>query len=168
MNDTVAKMTAELRALPEQERESLIDDLIINPDLLCGIVFFPTSLEQDIQTIMNRVRINATIVPSSGSVINEGEDFIVNVNVRNCAGHDLRDVTLRATGTTFAKVKSPISVSLGNMGSRTAATATFQCEAIKETPAGNPPDTLINLSANGIVDLRGLRRRSVQGEVFPD
>ena len=100
-------------------------------------------------------------------MINTGEFFTVTVKVRNCTGHDLREASLRASGTSFASVVGASSVSLGDMTNASPEkTAVFQAKAIAVTPTPTgPADTLINLNLSANVDLRGTVAKTVQGQV---
>ena len=166
----VAAVQSQLAALPESARTAVLEQEVINlptPIDLCGLILVQTALETDLKAIMGRVRLTPTLGGFSGSVINVGEAFTVSVKVRNCTGHDLRNVRLRASGTAFASVTGTSSVDLGDLlNASPEQTVEFQGHATAVTPTpGGPPDTLLNLSLTANVDLRSSISRTVQGEV---
>jgi hypothetical protein len=165
----VAAVQSQLAALPETERATILEQAVLDlPTIdLCGLILAPTGLENDLKTIMGRVRLTPTLGGFSGSVINSGETFTVTVKVRNCTGHDLRGVRLRASGSTFASVTGTSSVDLGDMTNASPEkSVVFQAQAIAVTPTpAGPAENLINLSLTANVDLRGSASKAVQGEV---
>jgi hypothetical protein len=165
----MAAVQSQLAALPESARAAVLEQAVIDLPTIdfCGLILVPTALENDIKTIMGRVRLTPTLGGFAGSVINVGEAFTVTVKVRNCTGHDLSNVRLRAGGTSFASVTGASSVDLGDLPNASAEqTVVFQCQATAVTPTpSGPADTMINLSLTANVDLRGTATRTVQGEV---
>ncbi|MGI9450923.1 MAG: hypothetical protein ACR2QH_09870 [Geminicoccaceae bacterium] len=89
----------------------------------------------------------------------------VDVTVRNCTLHDLRNVRLIARGTDFATVTSDDSLELGDVLAFGSATRTFSCSADEQTPVGAPADTLINLSVRANLDFIGTDTQAVLGEI---
>jgi hypothetical protein len=165
----VADVQSRLAALPEAARTEVLEQAVIDLPTIdfCGLILVPTALENDLKTIMGRVRLTPSLGGFAGSVINTGEAFTVTVKVRNCTGHDLRNVRLRASGTSFASVTGASSADLGDLTNASAEqTVVFQCQATAVTPTpSGPADTMINLSLTANVDLRGAASKAVQGEV---
>jgi hypothetical protein len=165
----MAAVQSQLAALPDNERAAVLEQAVIDlPTIdLCGLILAPTGLENDLKTIMSRVRLTASLGGFSGTVINTGEAFTVTVKVRNCTGHDLRGASLRASGTSFASIVGASSASLGDMTNASPEkTVVFQAQAIAVTPTpSGPADTLINLTMSANVDPRGTTAKAVQGEV---
>lgn len=168
----VKELSKELSQLPDAERKAVIEETIsigIPPIDLCGLVLSPTALEKDIETILKRVRLDAKLSGFPGSNINVNEPFQVDVKVRNCTGHDLKNVIIYAYGTSYATLTSPNYVTLGNMpNAAPEVLATFKCKAIATTPASTPADTLLSLWIHCNVDLRGQRGEEVKGEILPN
>src|SRR5262245_24924358 len=141
----VADVQSRLAALPEAARTEVLEQAVIDLPTIdfCGLILVPTALENDLKTILGRVRLTPSLgrvrlSPSlggfAGSVINTGEAFTVTVKVRNCTGHDLRSVRLRASGTAFASVTGASSADLGDLGNASAEqTVVFQCQATAVT-----------------------------------
>jgi hypothetical protein len=168
----IAALSKELTSLPEPARAAIMESAALDlPTLdICGLILSPTGLENDLKTIMGRVRITPTVTGFAGSVLNVNDNFQLVVKVRNCTGHDLTNVRLIANGTTFAVVTGTTNVAnLGNLGNAAPeVSTTFPCRAIAVTPTpSGPPDTLINLSLQANIDLRSAVGRAVQGEVLP-
>jgi len=152
--------------LPQAAQAAIIESTVnlLPPIDVCGLILTPTQLETDIKTIMSRVRITSTLSGFSGSVINVGDTFQLNVKVRNCTGHDLNNVQLIASSTSFASVTSAGTVSLGKLlNAAPDASATFQCKGSAATPTTS--DTLINLTLFANPDLRGVDSSTVKGQV---
>jgi len=165
----VAAVQSQLAALPDSARAAVLEQAMVDLPIIdfCGIILTPTSLENDLKSIMGRVRLSGTLGGFAGTVINVGEAFTVTAKVRNCTGHDLRNVRLRAGGTQFASVVGTSSADLGDLTNASAEkTVVFQATATAVTPTpGGPPDTLINLTLTANVDLRSTASKAVQGEV---
>lgn len=168
MNTRIEALHNELATLPDTARAAVIEDVMnVQRGLdLCGLAI-STPLENDLKTIIDRVRINANISGIVGTTINVGETFNVNVTVRNCTAHDLKNVKLTARNTQFATVTSPPSFDLGDLANAAPLVSrTFQCKALAATPTPNgPADTLIALSVSANVDLRSFLSEKVQGEI---
>lgn len=168
-SDEVEKIKAALRALPDSTRaqilEGALDDLGIQP-FLCPL-FITNQTEQDVNAIMLRTQITHQIRPSAGAVLNVGEGFEVDVTVRNCTSHNLRDAELVAGGTPFASVVGPTVIALGDLGRGQVTTRTVPCQANAETPLGGPADPVINLWVRAGLDFRPVKSESVLSEIFP-
>jgi hypothetical protein len=91
----VETLMAAFRARPNPARVEVPEDAL------------PNATEQDIDAIMQRTRITTTVTPASGSVIGVGENFTLDVTVRNCSIHDMRGAELAAKATSFARVVGP-------------------------------------------------------------
>jgi hypothetical protein len=167
----IAELSKEVAALPQPARAALIESAGLDlPGLdICGLILSPTSLETDLKTILGRVRITTTVSGFPGSVLNVGENFQLTVKVRNCTGHDLDNVQVIASSTSFAAVTGTTNTAnLGRLSNASAEVSTmFPCKAIAVTPTqSGPPDTLINVTLLANVDLRSTASRAVQGEVL--
>jgi hypothetical protein len=171
-SDEVEKMKAALRALPDPTRaeilEGALDDLTILP-FFCPF-FISNSTEQDVNAIMQRTQIFHTIRlgAGAGSVLNVGDDFEVDVTVRNCTSHYLRNPELVAGGTAYANVVGASVIALGDLNPGQSTTRTLQCRANAVTPTqSGPADPVINLSVRGALDFRVSKSEPVLSEVFP-
>ena len=175
-SDRIAEIEKQIKALPDPLRAELLERAVVDIgdfELFLPCLFhIQTDCEKCVQTIMSRVKISATAVPSSGTSINEGEQFTLNVKVTNCTSHDLRNVELTAKGTTFARVDIPgdtLVRDLGDMPFLSSKNVSYECIATDETPTPQgPADTLLNLQVKANLDFRAFKTQPFQGEVLPD
>jgi hypothetical protein len=175
-DDALEKITAALRAVPDPEKVKVLADALVDlpPDLLLCLFPIPTSTELDMKSIMNRTRITATVTPASGTVINVGENFALDVTVMNCTTHNLRGTQLVARATTFASVVGSNVAALGDMTPGQTRSAAFQCLALAPVSntglggaegGGTTTNPMINLSVSAVLDFRGRRSLPVGGNI---